>query len=206
MGLLGTKISGAIKSKAIALSAALFLFAGCTTGSVDVPNQTVSFDYVEEAIFVPVRQSYVANEASLDIQTQADGTVITPLVESPAKLLATLVEKRVEPQGGNAYLSFKIEKARLIEQDIDQNEDDFWAAFRLKNSKKLYGEFVVLVEKLNARKQVVKGHRIMARRTTSVPAGASIRSQEDIRFELTQDLMKDFDQKMSDILRMHYAR
>ncbi|MBK67019.1 MAG: hypothetical protein CMP22_02680 [Rickettsiales bacterium] len=183
---------------------AVFLTVSCASDTQSVwQKPEMTFSYINDPVMLDIAQSYVSSKASSDIYTDENGMVRYPLLKNEENVLARLVNNRVRPTGGANVLSLTIERSDVIEKPIEP-EDGLEAMFTIQNSQVLDAYLTVFVELLDPNNRPLQAHRVQVKRKVSIPSNASLNEKNKIVFELSEAVLKDFDQKFTEILKRHY--
>lgn len=178
----------------------IFGLSGCSLAPESYQEPRLTFEHLQEPLQIDVRSTTVENQYKTPL---IDGHMEYRFVNDPVVTLTKLIQKRIEPTGNHNFLSFKIEEASMKEKEIG-TDDGFFSLFNIQNANEYEGRIVVLMELLDDNSQSIMGHRITVKRRTTIPNDASLIERQKTGFKMLENLMGDFDTKMSELLIQYY--
>ncbi len=192
-----------MKTKSIFTACAALLFLAACNGAPAWRAPQMTYDNVAP-VAVNVAQVEVRDDYKPPMKApNVEHTFQTPLYAATEALL----KKQLVASGADNILRAVIEEASAVEEDLPVDKG-FWGYFKKEQSKVFKARVVVRFELASPQApDLVISHMTMtAKRTRTLPEGASPADRDKASFKLTEELMHDLSTGLNSTVKNVYGK
>jgi hypothetical protein len=172
----------------------------------ETPPPRPSFADIRFTQQPPIRLAVSAVEVKSDFMPSFQPPHVEHLYPvPPARAMENWARDRLVAAGGDARARFVIEDASVTEAELKKKEEGITGAFTKEPAQRYDAVVQATLEILDARGLAVRTATVKASRSQTVLEGITPNDREKAWYNMTKELMADFDHQMSAEISGHFG-
>jgi hypothetical protein len=182
---------------------ALMLFLPVALAACETPSPVQKLAGLSFSHLAPLRLNVAQVDVSSDYQARLkDPSVDHLFPTTPEAALRQWADDRLQPAGRGDRARFIITDAKAIETRL-KRDTSLKGAFKKEQSERYDVTVAATVEIQDSRSVRLGFVETQASRSRTVPEDITLNGREKVWFELTEDVMKDFNALLEKNIRQH---